>query len=122
MIQLNTHLMFNGQCETAFKVYEACLGAKIAFMMTYGDSPLSEQTPADFRKKILHGRLTLGNDDLTGADVLPEQYARPQGFAVQLNLADAEEADRIFKTLSEKGIVQMPLQETFWALRFGVLV
>jgi uncharacterized glyoxalase superfamily protein PhnB len=31
------------------------------------------------------------------------------------------EAERIFKALAENGTVQMPLQETFWALRFGVL-
>ena len=39
-----------------------------------------------------------------------------------LNVGDAAEADCIFKTLAEKGTVQLPVQEPFWALRFGMLV
>ena len=121
-MRLNPYLTFNGQCEAAFKFYEKCLGAKIVMMMTYGASPLAEQTPPDWREKILHAMLTVGDHVLSGADAHPEQYQKPQGFAVQLNVGAQKEAERIFETLAEKGAVQMPLQETFWALRFGTLV
>jgi PhnB protein len=90
--------------------------------MTYGESPLAGQTPPDWHGKILHATLDLGDDVLSGADAPPEHYQKPQGFSVALNVADAAEAERIFKALAEKGAVQMPLQETFWALRFGMLV
>jgi PhnB protein len=59
---------------------------------------------------------------LTGADVSPESYQKPQGFSVSLQIRNAAEADRIFEALAENGAVQMPVQETFWALRFGMLV
>ncbi len=91
-------------------------------MMTYGDSPLVEQTPPDRRMHILHASFALGDQLLAGADAPPEHYRKPQGFSVTLNLDDATEAERIFRTLAENGTVQMPLQETFWALRFGMLV
>ena len=52
----------------------------------------------------------------------PDKYQKPRGFALQFNLSDPVEAERIFKALAENGMVQMPLQETFWAFRFGVLV
>jgi PhnB protein len=81
-----------------------------------------EQTPPDRRTKILHATLALGDDRLTGADVPPKSYQKPQGFSVSLQIGDAGEADRIFKTLAEEGAVQMPVQEIFWALRFGMLV
>jgi PhnB protein len=122
MMQLNPHLAFSGQCEAAFKFYEKCLGGKITFMMTYGDSPMAEQTQPDRRTKILHATLAMGDHRLTGADVPPESYQKPQGFSVMLNIGAAAEADRIFKALAENGAVQMPVQETFWALRFGMLV
>jgi PhnB protein len=122
MMRLNPHLTFNGQCEAAFKFYEKCLGGKIVMMMTYGDSPIAEQTPPDWRKKIIHATFVLGDHRLQGADVAPESYLKPQGFSVLLNVGAAAEADRIFNTLAEKGTVQMPVQETFWALRFGTLV
>ena len=120
-MRLNPHLSFDGQCEAAFRFYEKCLGGKIHMMLTFGDSPIAEQTPPHGRRKILHAGIALEDQELTGADVV-EGYQKPQGFSVLLHLDDAMEADRIFKTLAEQGAVKMPLQETFWALRFGELV
>ena len=121
-MRLNPYLTFNGQCEAALRFYEKCLGGKIVMMMTYGDSPMAGQAPPDWRSKILHTTLEVGSHLLQGADVLPGSYQKPQGFSVLLNVNTAAEADRIFATLAEKGVVQIPIQETFWAPRFGVLV
>jgi len=121
-MQLNPHLTFNGQCEAAFRFYEECLGGKIVVMMMYGDSPMAEQTPLAWRKKIIHATLALGDQRLTGGDVLPESYQKPQGFSVLLKNDAAAEAERIFNSLAQNGTVQVPLQETFWALRFGMLI
>lgn len=121
-MRLNPHLVFDGQCQAAFTFYEKCLGGKITVMMTYGASPMAEQVAPGYRSRILHATLVLGQDRLTGGDALPDSYQQPQGFSVMLQIADAPEADRIFNTLAEKGHVQVPIQETFWALRFGMLV
>ncbi len=120
-MQLNPHLAFNGECEAAFKFYENCLGGKIITMMTYGDSPMAEQMPA-LRGKIIHAEVALGDHQLTGCDVPLESYQKPQGFYVLLHIGAEAEADRIFKALAENGAVRMPVQETFWARRFGMLV
>jgi PhnB protein len=40
-MEIHPYLGFNGQCEAAFKFYEKCLGGKIEFMLTYGDSPMA---------------------------------------------------------------------------------
>ena len=121
-MKLNPYLSFNGQCEEAFKLYEKCLGGKITFMMTWGDSPMAGQMPPGWGKKIMHATLTLDGTTLQGSDVPSEQYQKPHGITVALGLSDAAEAERIFKALSENGTVGMPLQETFWALRFGEVV
>ena len=122
-MQLNPYLSFNGQCEAAFKLYERCLGGRIACMMTYDSRPASEfPVPPGWSSKILHATLNVGDQVLMGADTPPDRYQKPEGFSITLGLNDLSEAERIFNTLSEKGTVQMPLQETFWALRFGVLV
>jgi PhnB protein len=118
----NISLTFNGQCEAAFKFYEQCLGAKIEFMLSWGNSPLASEAPPEWGAKILYGRITVGNTDLIGADVLPQQYEQPKGFSVLLNLDDEAEADRIFNALAENGKVRMPIQKTFWAKRYGGLV
>ena len=121
-MQLNPYLIFNGQCEAAFKFYEQCLGGKIEFMLTHGDSPMAQQTPAGWRDKIMHARLVVGDKVLMGSDAPPERYEGPKGFSVSLGIDQPAQAERIFNALAENGTVQMPLQETFWALRFGTLV
>jgi len=121
-MRLNPHLQFDGQCESAFKFYEQCLGGRIVVMMTYGESPVGERMPMDWRNKILHATLAIGSHFLQGGDVPPNSYQKPQGFSVMLNIEDAKEAERIFNSLSQGGTVQMPLQEMFWAMRFGMLV
>ncbi|MBE9178574.1 VOC family protein [Oculatella sp. LEGE 06141] len=123
-MQLNSYLIFNGQCEAAFKFYEQCLGGKITTMMTHAESPDSEmaQVPPEWRDKILHVGLMVGNQELMGSDSLPDYYEKPQGFSVSIGIDDPAKAERIFNALAENGKVQMPLQQTFWAYRFGMLV
>lgn len=122
MLKLTPYLSFNGQCEAAFKFYERCLGGKLEYMMTYESKPAEFPVPAEWRKKILHATLRVGDQVLQGADALPDGYQTPQGFSLSLGLKDQAEAERIFNALAENGTVQMALAETFWAVRFGVLV
>lgn len=121
-MQLNPYLTFNGQCEAAFKFYEQCLGGKIVMMMTHGDSPMAEQTAEAWRDKILHAQLTIGDIVLMGSDAPPDYFEKPQGFSVNLQFEDIAETERVFQALAEGGTVRMPIQETFWAKRFGMFV
>jgi PhnB protein len=119
---LNAHLHFNGQCEAAFRFYEKCFDGRIAFMGTYGGSPLAAEMPVDLQHRIMHATLILPDGELTGADTPPDRYQKPQGFALTLSLETPAEAERVFAGLAEHGEVQLPVQETFWAERFGMLL
>jgi PhnB protein len=124
-MKLNSYLFFNGQCKDAFKFYEQCLGGKITGMMTYRESPdssTSEQIPPEWQNKIMHVGLMVEDQELMGSDNPPGYDEEPQGFSVSINLNDPEKAEQIFNTLAENGVVKMPLQQTFWADRFGMLV
>ena len=120
-MRLTPNLSFGGQCEAAFKCYERAFGGTIVTMLTYDKSPMAEQVPPSWREKIYHATLTVGDNVLMGSDPVPEQYEPPKGFAVVIGLDDPSEADRIFPVLAENGTVNMPLQQTFWAVRFGVV-
>jgi PhnB protein len=121
-MQLNPYLTFNGQCEAAFKFYEKCLGGKIEAMLTNEGTPAEQGVSTEWRKKILHARLTVGDQELMASDAPPERYEKPQGFSVSLNVNTPAEAERIFHALAENGKVQMPLAQTFWAIRFGMCI
>jgi PhnB protein len=121
-MQLNPYLTFDGRCEAALKFYEKVLGGKIEAMMTFGSSPMAEQTQPEWRDKIMHARITVGDQMLMASDAPPDRYQAMKGFMVTLGTDDPAEAERIFHALSEGGTVQMPIQKTFWAARFAMFV
>jgi PhnB protein len=121
-MQLNPYLMFNGTCEEAFKFYEQALGGTIQAMMSHEGSPMEQHVPAEWRKKIMHARMTIGDEVLMGSDCPPDRYEPMKGFTVTLGVDDPAEAERIFQALSPGAAIGMPIQETFWARRFGMLV
>lgn len=123
-MKLNTNiaLSFNGQCEAAFKRYEQCLNGTISFMLKWGDSPMGAQAPDGWGAKVYHATLEIGDTVFNGGDALPGQYETPKGFSLILQMDDPVAADRIFQALAENATIGMPLQETFWAKRFGALV
>jgi PhnB protein len=121
-MQVNPYLLFNGQCEAAFKFYATCLGGKIEAMMPHEGTPAAEHVPPEWRKKILHASLRVGDTVLMASDCPPDRYKKPEGFSVTLQIKQPAEAERVFHALAENGTVEMPIQETFWAARFGMLV
>src|SRR5260221_12944760 len=121
-MRLNPHLTFGGQCEAAFRFYQRCLGGKIETMLAWSNSPMATEVPPEWHEKICHATLTVGANQIMGGDAQPERYERPKGFQVLLGVDDPADAERIFQALAENGTVQMPMQETFWSARFGVLI
>jgi len=110
---------FNGNCEEAFRFYERYLGGKIEFLLRFRESPMANDTPAEWQDKILHARIVIDGTPLLGGDVLPAAYEAPKGFSIVIHPRSVEEAERLFHALAEKGTTRMPLQETFWSPRFG---
>ena len=120
-MRTNIYLRFNGNCEEAFKLYAGLCGGAIESLQRFEDSPAEDQVPAALRKQVLHARLKLGDDVIMGSDAPPGRYQVPDGFSVSLTIDAPADAERVFKVLSEKGTVQMPMSETFFAKRFGMV-
>jgi PhnB protein len=121
-MQINPYLSFKGECEAAFKFYERCLGGQPGAIFRYAGSPMADQVPADWQDKVMHASVTLGDQVLMGGDVAPDRYEEPKGFSLSIQLENTADAERIFHELAREGRVVMPLEKTFWAARFGVLV
>ena len=121
-MQAIPHLHFKGNCGEAFGFYAKTLGGRIAFSMTFGESPAAAQMPREAHDQIIHARLELGPQamPITGCDVPGDRYQKPQGFSVLAEIAEPAEAERVFGALAERGTITMPFQETFWAKGFGM--
>jgi PhnB protein len=121
-MQLRSHLHFSGQCEEAFKFYEKCLGGKIEGLFRFDSAPGddAQKMPPEWRNKIMHVSMKIGDQILMGTDAPPDHFSKPQGFQVCIALKDVAEGQKIFNALSEKGTVAMPFGKTFWSLGFAM--
>jgi len=72
--------------------------------------------------KIMHARLVVDKQVFMGMDTPPDRFQKPQGFHLNIGVKNPVEAERVFNALAEDGKVQMPLQQTFWTVRFGMLI
>jgi PhnB protein len=119
-MQASPHLHFKGNCREAFNFYAETFGGRIAFAMTYGESPAAAQTPPEVRDQIIHARLEFGDQALMGCDPPRERFQPAQGFNVLLTVQEPAEAERVFVALAREGSISMPFAQTFWAYRFGM--
>ncbi len=119
---VNTYLAFSGNCKEAFEFYEKALGGKIKFMMTHAESPMADKTAPEWKDKIMHATLETPGGLIMGADHPQGRTTKPAGFCVSVTVKDAAEAEKIFKSISDGGQVQMAFQKTFWSPGFGMCI
>jgi PhnB protein len=121
-MSVNPYILFNGNCEEAFKFYARITGGKIDAMMPHAGTPAESHIPAEWKDKIMHARMTIAGSLLMASDAPPGRYNKPQGFSVSLQVKTPAEGERIFNALADGGKVNMPFQKTFWSPGFGMLV
>lgn len=122
-MKINPYLIFNGDCQDAFNFYAKSLPGQIEVMMTFSETPARDHVPADCHNLIIHTRLLVGDQSIMGSDTTPDRpSAGMSGCSVSLNVDSVVEAERVFAALAQGGSIQMPLETTFWAARFGMLV
>ena len=120
-MKLHTYLNYGGNCDEAFRFYEKNLGGKIRMMMRYADQPDPKNVPQGTENWVLYANMEIGETELMGSDVPPERFQPMRSVYLSLAVDTSEEAERIFKLLNEGGEVFMPMAETFFAHRFGML-
>jgi PhnB protein len=119
MKEIATYLNFNGNCRDAMKFYERCLGGEL-HMMPFSEVP--GNYPPEAKDRIMHARLTNGPAVLMASDTMPGMpFQQGTNFAIAVQCQRQEEIEKLFNAISEKGKVTMPLQDTFWGARFGML-
>jgi len=113
------YLMFAGNCREAIDFYRDCLGGEVLFTQTFGESPMSQPGMED---KIMHTTLKVGDSIIMASDGNDGEAADfGSGISMAMGVDDPAEADAMFAKMAEGGEIKMPIQETFWAIRFGML-
>jgi len=120
-MKLLTYLNYGGNCKQAFGFYEQHLDGKITMMMTHGQQPNPRAVSPDWKNAILHARISIGETELMGADIPPERFQPMRSVYLSLMISSIDEAERIYALLSDGGEIFMPIQATFFAVRFAML-
>lgn len=112
-ITLVPYLYFRGNCEEALNTYKKIIGGNIEIVNRY-DNP-AMKAPEEYKNKILHAKYEFGGNTILASDVMPGSKSGESGDAyMSLAVSDSDEAMRIFNSLSEGGIVRVPLKKQFW--------
>jgi len=122
MQQAIPYLAFDGNCTDAMGFYAKVLDGKLE-MMTFGKSPMADQTPKEMRNRVMHARLALGDTGCLYAGDCPPgvPYQGIHGVSITLHYDSVAQARRVFDALAEGGKIGMPFASTFWAKGFGMV-
>jgi len=117
------YLFFSGRCEEALEFYQSALGATVTMLMRFSESP--DAVPpgmlqAGFENKVMHASFNVGKMTLMASDGCDDK-SKFDGFRLALTVANAADCDQAFNALSAGGKVDMPLAQTFWSPRYGMV-
>jgi len=122
MPQFIPYLAFGGNCAEAMRFYEKTFGGKLEALIRYADMPQGNEMPGADANHIMHANLVLSDGSSLMAGDAPSngRFEGMKGCMITLTYESTAEAERIFRALADGGTVQMPMEETFWAERFGM--
>ena len=118
-MELTPYLMFNGNCETALNFYAQTLGGEIKHLSRFEGSP-AESMSAD-KQKVMHATFEGNGFSFMASDGAREVVDNVGNIHLSLNFRDAHAMENVFNAMSEGGKISMPLQDTFWGAKFGML-
>lgn len=126
-MRIHAYLNFEGRTEEAFRFYEKVLGGRLTEIHRFGSMPQGggfELTPEQ-QNRVLHvalefpdGQMIMASDTIEG---MGPKLTEGNNFSISLHPGTKEEADRLFQSLAEGGVVTMPLADQFWGDYFGSL-
>lgn len=116
------YLNFNGDAAEALAFYSGAFGGKVLFQQSFGESPMADQTPEEHKSKVMHASFQAGELKFMVSDSMPGQKVKAgSNLSLSLNFTNVADIDKTFSALSEGAQVTMPLQDTFWGAKFGML-
>ncbi len=120
-MEIQPYLFFDGRCDEAIAFYQGALGAEITMLMRFNQAPEPGMVSPGSEDKVMHASLRIGDTKVLASDGRCLGQPKFQGFALSLTVPDIAEAERLFGVLGDGGTVQMPLAQTFFSPRFGMV-
>lgn len=123
-MSVQPYLFFDGRCEEALDFYKSALGAEVTMLMRFKEMPGPQQpgmVPEGAADKVMHSSFRVAGSTVLASDGRCLGKPTFQGFSLTLTVPDEAAAERAFAALADGGQVNMPLDKTFFASRFGMV-
>jgi PhnB protein len=120
-VALTPYLFFDGRCEEAIEFYKQTLDAQVQMVMRFKDGPDQNMCAPGNEDKVMHACVRIGDTAVMMSDGRAQMQPKFEGFALSLDARDEADAERLYAALAQGGQAQMPLTETFFAKRFGMV-
>jgi PhnB protein len=120
-MNVQPYLSFEGRAQEAIDFYKSALGAKVDMIMHFKDAPPEMQTSPESKDKIMHSAFHVGDTQIMATDGQCSGKSTFSGITLTLNAASNAEAEKLFNALAQGGKVNLPISETFFAHRFGMV-
>ncbi|ALS00418.1 glyoxalase [Enterococcus silesiacus] len=126
-IMLEVYLNFKNEAATAIAFYETVFEVKNDGIMTFADAPEDPEhpTPEAWKDLIINASMTIEGVPVMFSDVpdgMGLTFIEGNNVSLVISTEDEAKIDRIFNRLAEEGKVTMPLGETFWSKKYGMVV
>jgi PhnB protein len=120
-MHVQPYLDFNGRCDEALEFYKTAVGAEVAMLMRWKDSPDKSMCSAENADKVMHSQFQIGDSTIMASDGRCTGKPNFHGVALTISANTEAEADKLFNALAEGGQVTMPLAKTFFSPKFGMV-
>lgn len=118
---IKPYLMFNRECDEAFKLYQKAFNGEMVSIQKYGDMPPNPQFPVAESDKslVLHAELKLTESGTIMGSDGNREFQTGDRVSISVELDSEELAKNAWNILKDGGAVHMELQPTFFAKLHG---
>lgn len=117
-MKVQPYLAFKGDCKNALEFYQSVLGGKIVNEQTYED--VETDIPEHYRTKLQHAELKGNGFHIMAYDASPDTpLTNGTNINMSIDLDSKEEAETVFKRLSDNGTIHTPFQDMPWNACYG---
>ncbi len=132
-MQLVPYINYPGNATEAIELYSQALQGKVTELHLYNQFPdMCKNLPDNWHSKVGHAVFVADEVTFMLADVI-EDETHPCGtpkieykgcpIALSLNFTDVARQQRVFDAFAQDARkIIMPLEDTFWGARFGILI
>jgi len=120
-MNVQPYLSFEGRAQEAMDFYKTAIGAKVDVVMLFKDAPPDMQANMPNKDKVMHAAFKVGDTTIMATDGQCSGKSEFSGITLTIQAGSDAEAETLFNALAQGGKVNMPMAETFFATRFGMV-